>query len=275
MSELSVNGIRLYYEEHGEGAPILCIHGTSSSALMWAEAVGTLARLGRVIVYDRRGCTRSERPQPYERTSVSEHAEDAAALLDALRAAPAIVIGRSYGGAVAIELARLYADLVRALVLLEPAPLTALSPAMAALERHVGERIRDVAAADGVDAVGRAFIGEVLGPEAWDSFPLPIRRMLADNSAAILAEHNGDPSGLDRAALAGIDRPTLAVTAADSHDAFREVTDALAAAMPDARVARIEGGHLITPAHPAVLAYLEAQLSRELPLPAPPAATSH
>ena len=95
----------LYYEEHGSGAPILCIHGAGSSALMWAEAVEKLARLGRVIAYDRRGCSRSERPEPYERTRVADHADDAAGLLDALDAAPAVVIGRSYGGTVAMDLA--------------------------------------------------------------------------------------------------------------------------------------------------------------------------
>jgi pimeloyl-ACP methyl ester carboxylesterase len=118
LPEAHVNGIRLYYEAHGEGAPIACIHGGGSSALMWAEAVEELARFGRVIAYDRRGCARSERPEPYERTSVAEQADDAAGLLDALAAAPAVVIGRSYGGAVAIDLALRYPDRVRALVLL-------------------------------------------------------------------------------------------------------------------------------------------------------------
>ena len=65
-----VNGVRLYCEEHGSGAPILCIHGAGGTALAWADAVDKLARLGRVIAYDRRGCARSERPEPYERTSV-------------------------------------------------------------------------------------------------------------------------------------------------------------------------------------------------------------
>ncbi len=256
MSELRVNGIRLYCEQHGEGAPILCIHGTSSSALMWGDAVATLARIGRVIVYDRRGHTRSERPEPYERTSVSEHADDAAALLDALRATPAIVIGRSYGGAVALDLAMRHPAHVRALVLLEPAPLTALSRAMAALEERVRGRARDVAASDGPDAVGRAFIGEVLGPSAWDSFPEPIRRMFSDNSAAILAELDGEPPAIDAAALAGIDKPTLVVAAADSHDAFRAVTDTIVAAMPDAHLVHVAGGHLVSPADPAVISYL-------------------
>ena len=67
---------------------------------------------GRVIVYDRRGCTRSERPLPFSAGSTT-HVEDAAALLGALKAGPATVIGRSYGGAVAIELALRHPERVR------------------------------------------------------------------------------------------------------------------------------------------------------------------
>src|SRR2546428_11340802 len=103
MPEVHVNGVRLYYEEHGQGDPMLCIHGTSSSAMVWRPAaINELSGLGRVIVYDRRGCTRSERPNPYE-TSVVPHAEDAAALLLALDAVPAPVVGRGYGGGAARE----------------------------------------------------------------------------------------------------------------------------------------------------------------------------
>ena len=76
MPEAEVNGIRLYYEEHGEGPPIACIHGAGSSAVMWGDAVEKLAGLGRVIAYDRRGCGRSERPEPYEQTTVTEQADE-------------------------------------------------------------------------------------------------------------------------------------------------------------------------------------------------------
>lgn len=95
-----VNGVRLEYDERGEGAPILCIHGAGTSAELWADAVEKLARLGRAIAYDRRGYGRSERPEPLDRMSVAQHADDAAALLDALEAIPAAVIARSYGGEV-------------------------------------------------------------------------------------------------------------------------------------------------------------------------------
>ena len=58
------------------------------------------------IVYDRRGSFRSECPEPYATSDVSDHADDAGALLDTLSATPAVVIGRSYAGEIALDLAR-------------------------------------------------------------------------------------------------------------------------------------------------------------------------
>jgi esterase len=255
-----VNGIRLYYEEHGDGVPIACIHGAGSSALMWADAVEELARLGRVIAYDRRGCTRSERPEPYERTSVAEQADDAAALLDALAAAPAVVIGRSYGGAVAIDLALRYPDRVWALVLLEgDAP--GLSPAGLEWTKAIRDRLREVAAQDGVDAVYEALIGEVLGEGAWGSFPDEVRRILTQNGPAALAELGYvDEPMPDTSAFATIDKPTLLVAASESPPEQREMTDAMAGVLPNARTALVGGGHLIDPAAPEVLAFVEEVL---------------
>jgi pimeloyl-ACP methyl ester carboxylesterase len=257
MAELQVNGVRLYYEEHGEGPPILCVHGAGSSALMWAAAVPELARLGRVIAYDRRGCTRSQRPDPYK-TSVAEHTDDAAAFLDALGAAPAAVIGRSYGGEVAIDLALRYPDRVRGLVLLEGAPLS-LSAEAAAFEESMRQLV--LAAADDDPAtVGARFIGAVLGEGAWDGFPAPIRQLFTDNGPAIVAEVDGGSLQVDQAALSTIDMPTLLLAAADSPQAFRQVTDATAAAIPNSRTFIVEGGHLIDPADPAVLRFLQELL---------------
>ena len=261
MPDAHVNGIRLYYEEHGEGAAIACIHGMGSSALMWGDAIGELAQVGRVISYDRRGCTRSERPEPYERTSTAEQADDAAALLDALAAAPAVVIGRSYGGEVAIDLALRYGDRVRALVLLEGGVLE-LSPAAVEWMHALAARMREVAEQAGVDAVGEALIEEALGEGAWRSFPDQVRQMFAQNGPAIVAESRGGFLQADAAALATIDQPVLLVEATDSMPEFREATAATADALPNARTSVVSGGHLINPAAPEVLAFIDEVLER-------------
>ena len=187
MPTVTVNAVRLHYEQRGSGAPIVCIHGAGSSSALWLDALAKLGSLGRAIAYDRRGYGRSERPQPCDRIDVAQHTQDAAALLDALGAAPAIVIARSYGGEVATDLALRHPDRVRALVLLEAVPAD-LVPAAAAWTRALRDRLRDAAAHAGDDAIGEALIGAALGEGAWSSLPDEVRRVFKHNGPAALAD---------------------------------------------------------------------------------------
>jgi esterase len=248
-----VNDVRLYYEESGSGTAILCVHGTSSSALAWAKAIPALTTMGRVIAYDRRGCHRSERPKPYETTRAGEHADDAHELLRALDAEPAVVIGRSYGGNVALDLALRYPDSVRAIALLEAFPAGLVAEADAWSET-VRARLSEIAADQGVEAVGEAFAREMVG--SWEELPAAWRHMFTANGPAILAELRGGDLAVDTAALGTITTPTLVVSGTDSPEAFRRVTVALADAIPHARSAVVAGGHMIDPTDPAVLAFV-------------------
>jgi esterase len=255
VPELTVNGVSLYYEEHGTGDPIVCLHGSGSSAAFWTDAAHVLAARGRVIVYDRRGFSRSERPEPYE-TNVHEQADDAAALIDALRAAPAVVIGRSYGGAVAIDLALRYPDRVRALALLEGDAPSLSADATEWLEALA--RAAFAAAERDEASVAETVIGAVAGEDAWSSLPEEAREIFTANGPAIVAELKGGFPEVGVEQLATIDRPTLLVAAKESlQPGYAEVTSRMAEAMPSARVEWVEGGHLIDPAHPVVLAFLD------------------
>lgn len=259
MPEIRVNGVSLYYEEHGSGEPIVGLHGGGSSAAMWANAAPELALHGRTILYDRRGSFRSERPEPYA-TDVHEQADDAAALIDALAAAPAVVIARSYGGAIGVDLALRYPDRVRALALLEgdvPAVSETATKEWAAFE----ERIVSAAEVDPGHAA-EALMRDVLGDAAWERVAEPVKEILIGNGPALVAEVRGGVPEVTREQLATIHQPTLFVGAEGSVFDYRETADVLAEVMPSVRVEWVEGGHAINPAHPVVLGFIDEVLGR-------------
>jgi pimeloyl-ACP methyl ester carboxylesterase len=258
MPFVTVNGVRLYYEEHGSGTPILGIHGAGSSAVFWEEAAERLSALGRVIIYDRRGCTRSERPVPYEITSVAEQAEDARALLLELDAAPAVLIGRSYGATVALELALSDPQLVHGAALLEAGPM-GLSPEYDEWFRSLRAKLDDVAAAGRIGAVAETVALEVF--ETWDGLPQSFRDVFAENSPALLAEIRGEEALSDNAHLRELAVPALIVSAEDSPRPLQHATAGLVQALPGARVVRVAGGHAIDPAHTSVLEFVSDVLA--------------
>ena len=79
VGSVSSVGHNLYHEEVGKGVPILLIHPSGATASTWGSAVDELARVGRVITYDRRGYARTG-GEPVRK--VSTHTADAAALLE-------------------------------------------------------------------------------------------------------------------------------------------------------------------------------------------------
>jgi pimeloyl-ACP methyl ester carboxylesterase len=244
--------MRLYYDERGSGTPILGIHGGGSSAVFWEDAAETLAGVGRTIIYDRRGSNRSERPEPYEITSVREHADDALLLLRALNAEPAILIGRSYGGTVALDLALRHPESVLGLALLE-AGSRGLSPEYDRWFDSVADIVEQTATERGAHVVGEVLLREVFG--AWEELPEVWREVFTVNGPALLAEVRGGET-TDNARLAELSVPTLVVTADDSPEPIRRGSEAFEHALPQARKAHVGGGHAIDPAGPDVLEFI-------------------
>ena len=104
MAMLLRGGSEIYYEVHGEGAPLLLIPGLGSDALSWGGLLTPLAQSYRVILLDNRGAGRTRGPGPL---SIAAMASDAMALLEHLGHPKVHVLGHSMGGLVALALARL------------------------------------------------------------------------------------------------------------------------------------------------------------------------
>ena len=122
MSLSHINGIDIYYEEHGDAhaEPLLLIMGYAGNAAAWAPQIPALAARFRVIAFDNRGAGRTAQPEgPY---TIPQMADDAAGLLDALGIESAHVVGASMGGMIAQELALRHPSRVRTLTLLCTTP---------------------------------------------------------------------------------------------------------------------------------------------------------
>jgi len=115
MSTTHINGIDMYYEEHGSGDPLLLIMGLAADSTAWMFQVPDFSARYRTIVFDNRGVGRSSKPSgPY---TIAQMADDAAGVLDTLDVARANVVGVSMGGMIAQELALRHPQRVRDLVL--------------------------------------------------------------------------------------------------------------------------------------------------------------
>ena len=106
-----------------------------------------------------------------------------------------------------------------------------------------------------------------MATQAGRDCPSRCKQTFTANGPAIVAEHRGGLLDVSAEQLGTIVQPTLLVAGKDSPPAFAEVTNLVAEAMPGARVEWVEGGHLINPAHPAVLGFVDEVLARRAPKP--------
>ncbi len=115
MPYAQVNGVKLYYEVHGDGDPVILICGLGSQLQSWATQVPIYSKHFKVIVFDNRGSGKSDKPE--EKYLTSDMADDTAALMEELGIESAHIVGKSMGGMIAQWLAIKYPKKVQKLVL--------------------------------------------------------------------------------------------------------------------------------------------------------------
>jgi pimeloyl-ACP methyl ester carboxylesterase len=119
MAEVTVGGIRLVYEIHSEGPPVVLVCGTGQPAALWTMfgTVGNVTEQGyQVVTFDNRGIPPSDVPPPPY--TVEETAADAIGLLEHVGTGPYVLMGASLGGLITQTVALKRPDLVRAAVFL-------------------------------------------------------------------------------------------------------------------------------------------------------------
>lgn len=268
-----LNGIQIYWELNGEaGEPVVLVHGSWGDHANWAPVVPSLSRSYRVLTFDRRGHSQSERPAT--QGSVREDVADLAALIEHQGLAPAHIIGNSFGASIVLRLAAERPEVFRSLIVHEP-PLFSLladdADAQSALQ-IAGTRIAavvDLLASGDVARGARAFVETVaLGPGAWDGLPQEVHETFLFNAPTWLDEMR-DPGAmeLDLDHLGEFPAPALLTMGDQSPPFFPLVVSRIAAALPHAETHTYAGaGHVPHLSHPedylrVVTTFLNARTS--------------
>lgn len=254
MPTASINDLDIHYEVAGHGPPVLFIGGTGGDLRTRPNVFdGPLVRSFTVVAFDQRGLGQTTKPD--RPSTMAEYGDDAAALLDHLGWTRAHVIGVSFGGMVAQELAIVRPDLVDRLV------LCCTSSGGAGQPSYPLHELTDLQPDD--RRRRQLAISDTRFDEAWqDAHPEEAAKLLgrmADADAAAAAKDAADPAAAMGGArrqlearkghdtydrLGRITAPTL--VAAGRHDGIAPVanSEALAGRIPDARLQVFDGGHL-------------------------------
>lgn len=248
MPEITRHDVSISFTDEGVGRPVLLLHGHTLDRRAWLTVVPHLLTAGlRVIRPDLRGHGRSDRPDfGYH---FADHAADMIALLDHLQIDRSAIIGFSFGGGVAMEIALTNPDRVNALGLVAPVmPDRPFEPAFM-------ENLRELAGAIRSNGVAAAMA------ETWSNSPLFahsfVKPGVREAVAAIVADFPGaeflatrrdevsrDWKVPDR--LSEIAIPTAVVVGEREMSGFRGYADEAAGAIPGATLEVVpDCGHLL------------------------------
>ena len=260
MSTTTVSGLKLYYESTGDeqAEPVVLVHGSWTDHHSWDRLVPALSRSFRVITYDRRGHSQSERPTTPG--SLAEDAADLGALITTLGVEPAHVVGNSFGAAVTLRLASERPDLFRSVAVHEP-PLFGLLEnhpearvSLGALQERIADVVERLEAGD-MDGGACKFVETIaFGPGEWERLPARMQMTFAFNAPTFLDELQ-DPDGglIDIDALRTFTRPTLLTRGTLSPPLFPAVIAVLKAALSHAEEYTFAGaGHVPQLTHPDI-----------------------
>jgi pimeloyl-ACP methyl ester carboxylesterase len=257
---VELESVALEVEDHGDGVPVVLLHGFPLSSEMWTPIRTAVEQVARLITPDLRGFGGSDKPQgDYGMDTL---AGDVLRLADRLGVERFVLGGHSMGGYVALRLAASHAERLAGLILIDTRA-SADTPEGKVRRTVAIERIQRGEAAAFLDE----FIPNLLGESTRARAPrlaTELRALAAEVPDHVLA---GCLAGMrDRPdsvrVLSGLDLPALVITGQEDTLALPEVAHQIAAALPRGRLALVPlAGHTPSVERPiptaeAILAFL-------------------
>src|SRR5262245_32796584 len=270
MHRLQVDDTEIEFSDRGSGEPVLLVHAGVFADWFVPLAASPVLDGFRVIRLRRAGYLSG--PPPARHLTLRDHAQHAAAVLDALGAPAAHVCGLSSSCLINLQLAMDRPASVASLILMDPAPGAVLqAPSQQNFTNSVAIPARAAAAAGdaasafdiwmgGIASDYRSVLETSLGPDGYRRAVAQSRFFFADELPAVREW------ALDEDRAANLAQPVLLVQGANSPSNFHEMVELLAGILPSAQIATLAGvGHLMPLQDPEVVGRLIADFARRHP----------
>lgn len=257
MKTLEVQGGDLAYVEQGTGPPVVFVHGDLSDFRTWDAQIPAFAPRCRAVAYSRRYHSPNDPIPDGVDNQMAAHVDDLSQLLQKLDAAPAHLVGDSWGAFVCLRLAIQAPGRVRSMVLAEPPVLPLLGISLPPKPRELMRLIirqprtafaflrfggKVVAPATAQFRRGdlergmEIFARGVLTPEVFDALPQARRKQARENIRPLAAALTGEGfKPVREADVAAVSTPVLLVMGEHTPSLFKCLTDRLEALLPNCR----------------------------------------
>jgi len=261
MPTAEVGGVSLYYEERGSGRTTVFVHGIPTDYRAWAAQMGPFSEGRRVVALSRRYAAPNARQGEVTDSTIQNNAADLKGFIEKVGGGAVDLIGHSYGGFISAFLAADHGDLVRSLVLVEPAVSTFLVADQTSSSQLLGLLLRSPSVAlsgrrfqsgslkPSLKALGEGNVAlatelNVDGVEdmkgAYAKLPEETRRMMLDNAKTI-AELNTAFPRFTAAEASRIACPTLVVNGESSALWLRRIGMLITKAIPNSKGTLVSG----------------------------------
>lgn len=248
------------YTDTGSGEPVVMIHCSSATRSEWQSLCETLNADFRSIAIDQWGCGQRT---PWTDQGEFNLVSEAAPIIEFIRniGTPVHLVGHSYGGGVALKIAREQPELIRSLTLIEPSSFHLLKggdPDDQILLQEViavAEAVSEAVSSGNYWGGAGHFVDYWSGEGTWDAMPHKLQMTLSQTLGKVILDFGAllnEPASLED--YATIACPTLILCGERARRPSRRIVQMLAGAMPEAYVQEVAGaGHMSPLTHPDVV----------------------
>lgn len=262
IKNITVNDYSIAYTEQGDGEPLVLIHGSLSDYRTWLKTLKDFSEYNRTIAVSLRHYYPEQWNGKGNDLGLEQDVKDMAAFIWKMKLGKVNLVGHSRGGAVAMLLASRHPELVKRLVLADPAPLASMLKHETKTQQFFTKRKTVLESSvqhlsnNNINDGLKVFVDHIAGKDAWKKTSKLRRKALIQNAMTLKSLANDVEISFNCEDLKKVTVPVLMVTGEYSKPIYGKMNKAVSSCLKEARnVTVADAGHMMHSANPTAFIF--------------------